>query len=228
MCSAAWRFREGGYELAFNRDESWTRPPSADPSLEEGHPVPGACARDAAAGGTWLFTNQAGITVAVMNAYPGEMTYPPGTRSRGELPLLAASYQNPCLPESHLAGIAWEDYAPCDLLLISPHGVRNFGWDGATFRAYPKPTRNFLTTSSIRTTLVRQARLARFNAISGLPVGKILDDSAAEDPAAAIFVTREDGGTVSRTFVVVGPRTIQFAVTRRGETARQIIFPRKS
>lgn len=228
MCSVAWSFREGGYLLAFNRDESWTRARSADPSLETDHLVPGACARDTAAGGTWLFTNQAGITLAVMNAYPGDRIPPPGTQSRGKLPLLAGLHQNPCIPENHLANIAWENHAPCELLLIAPDGVRHFGWNGAIFHAHPPPTRNFLTTSSIRTTHVRTTRQARFDVISGLSVGEILDDTQAEDPAEAIFVTRGDGGTVSRTSVVVSPQTIQFAVTRRGEPARQIIFPRTS
>ena len=70
MCSAAWTFHQGGYEFAFNRDEKWVRPLSRDPQLEVHHPVPGACARDAAAGGTWLFANESGVTLAVMNAYP--------------------------------------------------------------------------------------------------------------------------------------------------------------
>ncbi|MGL5017864.1 MAG: NRDE family protein [Luteolibacter sp.] len=228
MCSAAWNFREGGYELAFNRDESWTRPLSSDPSLENDHPVPGACARDTAAGGTWLFTNQAGITLAVMNAYPGDRNPMPGKCSRGHLPLLAGLYQDPSRPDNSLADVTWENYAPCELLLIAPEGVRHFGWDGANFRTHLPPARNFLTTSSIRTTHVRNARQSRFDAISGLAVGEILDDTLAADPAEAICATREDGGTVSRTSVVVGPETIRFTVTRRGETARQVIFPRKS
>ncbi len=228
MCSAAWSFCEGGYELAFNRDESWTRPLSSDPSLENDHLVPGVCARDTAAGGTWLFTNQAGITLAVMNAYPGDRIPLPGKCSRGDLPLMASLHQNPACPDNRLADVTWENYAPCELLLIAPEGVRHFGWDGATFRTHPTPARNFLTTSSVRTTHVRNARQSRFDAISGLPVGEILDDTLAEDPAEAIFVTREDGGTVSRTSVVVGPEFIRFIVTRRGEAERQVAFPRTS
>lgn len=228
MCSVAWKFRDGGYELAFNRDESWARPPSSDPLLENGHAIPGVCARDTAAGGTWLFTNQAGITLAVMNSYPGDRIPPKGTLSRGDLPLLAGLYRNPCHPDNRLADIDWGNYAPCDLLLLTPEGVLHFGWDGATFRAHPPPTRNFLTTSSVRTESVGRARQTRYEAIAGLPIGEILDDTTAEDPAEAIFVTREDGGTVSRSSVIVGHETIRFAVTRRGEPARQIVFPRKA
>lgn len=229
MCSAAWKFSDNGYELAFNRDESWARPPSADPMLEQDHPIPGACARDTAAGGTWLFTNQAGITLAVMNAYPDSKIPAPGNLSRGHLPLLAGMHRNPARPDNYLAGIAWKNYAPCKLLLLAPGGVGHFSWDGITFRAHPTPTQNFLTTSSVRTSFVRQARQCRFHEISDLPIGEILDDNAAaEDRAEAIFVTRGDGGTVSRTSVVVGPQEVHFAVTRRDEPERQIVFPRES
>ena len=54
MCSISWIVGEGGYELVFNRDEKWSRASSLDYSFETDHRVPGFCARDAQANGTWL------------------------------------------------------------------------------------------------------------------------------------------------------------------------------
>lgn len=225
MCSAVWKFREGGYELGFNRDEKWARPASLDPEWEGGHPVPGACARDGAAGGTWLFTNVRGITLAVMNAYPGGLIPAPGRISRGEIPFLAAAGETPDAIQSALTGMAWENFAPCDVLLVSAAGTRHFAWDGNVFSTRPPPAGDFLTTSSVRCAEVCTVRTARFGQIARQPVAAILDDEVADDPAEAIHVTRADGGTVSRTSVIVDGREIRFTVTRRGGESKEIIFP---
>lgn len=228
MCSAAWTFHDDGYEFGFNRDEKWTRPVSRDPQLEGQHPVPGACARDSEAGGTWLFTNENGVTLAVMNAYPGSMIPLPGKSSRGMLPLVAAAHATAERIEQALfTETEWSHFAPCELLLIDHEGLRHFGWDGESFASLPAPAANFLTTSSVATEAVRKARHSRFDRIASSDVTAILNDDTADDPAAAIFVTRDDGGTVSQTFVTVGAREIIFASRRRDESLQEIRFPRK-
>lgn len=227
MCSAAWRFDEGGYELGFNRDEKWSRPASLDPLWETQHPVPGACARDAAAGGTWLFTNARGITLAVMNAYPGGLIPEAGETSRGVIPFLAATAETPDGIEAELLETSWEKFAPCRVVMLAPGGARHYGWDGIHFSILPPPEKNFLTTSSFKCEEVRAIRSARFRDISDRPIAKILDDEVAEDPAAAIRATRADGGTVSRTSVIVNGQDIHFAVRRRGEEFQRIVETRE-
>ena len=229
MCSMAWAFRDGGYELRFNRDEKWARPASADPSLETDHPVPGACARDTAAGGTWLFTNEYGLTLAVLNAYPGGRIPPAGRRSRGEIPFVAASAKTIDEAESALVAYGCADFAPFEAILIAEGQVRHFSWDGEGFRNLSLPARKFLTTSSVECELVKSVRNARFDEISSSPLSNVLDDAfAGENPATAIHVTREDGGTVSQTSVIVTSTGIRFSVQRRGGPAQEIIFPRKA
>jgi len=230
MCSIAWAFRDGGYELRFNRDEKWARPVSADPAFEPVHPVPGACARDASAGGTWLFTNENGLTLAVMNAYPGGKIPAPGRRSRGLIPFAAASAASiDQAADALMAAGGWEDYAPFEAVFIAEGEMRHFGWDGESFRRLPAPGRNFLTTSSIAGETVKAARNARYDAISASPLSVILADSATTGtPATAIYVTREDGGTVSQTSVLVTATEIRFAVQRRDEPVQEIRFPRSS
>lgn len=228
MCSAAWTFHEGGYEFGFNRDEKWTRPVSRDPQFEGDHPIPGACARDTAAGGTWLFTNEYGVTLAVMNAYPGGLIPLPGKSSRGMLPLVAAAHTTADRIEQALfTETEWTNFAPCEILLIDHEGLRHFGWDGESFTSLPAPAANFLTTSSVATEAVKIARRSRFDRIASSDVTAILNDDTANDPAAAIFVARDDGGTVSQTFVTVSVREISFASRRRDESLQEIRFPRK-
>jgi len=227
MCSAAWRFADGGYELGFNRDEKWSRPCSLDPQWETDHPVPGACARDAAAGGTWLFTNAHGITLAVMNAYPGGLIPQPVKTSRGAIPFLAATTETPDGIEAALLETTWKKFAPCRVLMLAPGEARHYGWDGIRFSIFPPPEENFVTTSSFKCEEVRAIRSARFREISDRPITGILDDEMAEDPAAAIHATRADGGTVSRTSVIVNGQGIHFAVRRRGEEFQQIVETRR-
>jgi hypothetical protein len=227
MCSVSWKFQNDGYQLGFNRDEKWNRPLSADPSLENQHPIPGACARDGGGGGTWLFTNEHGITLAVMNAYPGGVIPIPGKSSRGLIPFHAANHASVPALEHALFAHAWDDHAPCDVVLFAPGEMRHYGWDGIMFRAHPAPPQPFLTASSVDCEVVRKARTARYRLISDQPIQHILDDDASEDPACAIHVRREDGGTVSRTFVTVTATEIHFSVARRGESVSEIIFPRK-
>lgn len=229
MCSAAWTLHEGGYELGFNRDEKWIRAVSRDPQFEGQHPVPGACARDSEAGGTWLFINEYGVTLAVTNAYPGGMIPLPGKTSRGLLPLVAAVHTTAGRIEKALfTETQWSHFAPCELLLIDHEGLRHFGWDGGSFASLPDPAANFLTTSSIATESVKNARRSRYDRIASSGVSTILNDDTANDPAAAIFVTRDDGGTVSQTFVTVSVREIIFASRRRDELLQEIRFSRKA
>lgn len=227
MCSVSWKFQNGGYQLGFNRDENWNRPLSTDPSLETHHPIAGACARDGGGGGTWLFTNEQGITLALTNAYPGGVIPPPGKLSRGLIPFLAAHHTSVSALERALFAHTWDDHAPCNIVLFSPEGMRHYGWNGLVFRELPAPAQPFLTTSSVDCEAVKKARTTRYRIISDQSIQHILDDDAADDPAYAIHVQREDGGTVSRTFVSVTVTEIQFSVARRGETAVKISFPRK-
>lgn len=227
MCSVSWKFHNDGYQLGFNRDEKWHRPVSADPLFENHHPVAGACARDGGGGGTWLFTSENGITLAVMNAYPGGVIPIPGKLSRGFIPFLAANHASVSALEIALFAHPWTEHAPCDIVLFAPDEMRHYGWDGVIFRVHPAPPQPFLTASSVNCEVVRKARIARYGLISSQPIQQILDDETAEEPACAIHVKREDGGTVSRTFVNVSAAEIRFSVARRDEEAIEIVFPKK-
>ena len=228
MCSISWIFREGGYELVFNRDEKWYRALSLDCRFETHHPVPGFCARDAQANGTWLFTNEAGLTLALFNAYPSNWLPQPNKRTRGQIPLFAAEVGSSRELVELLRSERYLDYAPFDLLLLDDSGAQRFGWDGSEFRETPIGSLPFITSSSVQSDPVIAARKRRFEQICHLPLIEILSDTEAERPEEAIYVTREDGGTVSQTVVRVNRDEVQFSVTRRGEARQFESIPRKS
>lgn len=228
MCSISWIVRESGYELVFNRDEKWARAKSLDVKFEAHHKVPGFCARDAQANGTWLFTNEAGLTLALFNAYPGNTAPQPGKRTRGQIPLLAGEADCAEALVQLLRDKHYGDYAPFDLLLFDDLTVRSFGWDGFEFCEKAIGGLPFLTSSSVKSQHVVAARKERFRQIQRLPLTEILNDTKAVKPEEAIYVTREDGGTVSQTIVRVSQDEIQFSVTRRGEPQRFDSVSRKS
>ncbi len=220
MCSAAWLFREGGYEMVFNRDEKWTRPASFDCRFETQHRVPGFCARDPAAHGTWLFTNQAGITLALLNAYPVDTLPVVGKRTRGQIALFAGQADSESALIRYLNACHYEDYAPFELLFLAESGVRRFAWDGSAFAELAMDPLPFLTSSSVHSERVIAARKSRFERIRHLPLLDILSDTEAMQPADAIYVTRQDGGTVSQTMIRVTRSKVEFSVTRRCQPRR--------
>lgn len=228
MCSISWVIREDGYELVFNRDEKWSRPQSLDCRFETDHAVPGFCARDALAEGTWLFTNEAGMTLALFNAYPGNTQPAPGRQSRGKIPLLAGKVESCGELVELLKSQQYNDFAPFDLLLLDSSGAQLFGWDGFEFLQKTIGDLPFLTSSSVDSKRVVAARRRRFLQIRHWSLVEILSDTEAEHPEEAIYVTRKDGGTISQTIVWVSRDEIQFAVTRRGESRQFESVPRKS
>lgn len=225
MCSVAWIEREDGFEIRFNRDEQWTRPVSADPGRETAHPVTGLCARDPAGGGTWLFANECGSVLAVMNAYPASPKA--GIASRGELPLLAGAHRTGAEIAAAAEGHNWTVYAPCHLVLWGDAGVFRFNWDGGNLTRECLERSGFLTTSSFRPAEVAAARTARFQSLAGSDLAIILDDEVAGTSAEAIHMSRGDAGTVSQSHVLVSATEVRLAVRRRGGEFITVSCPRR-
>lgn len=220
MCSISWNVREEGYELVFNRDEKWAREKSLDVRFETHHKVPGFCARDARANGTWLFTNEAGLTLALLNAYPDNSVPKSGKKTRGQIPLLAGEVESSGELVQLLQSKSYLDYAPFDLILLESSIVRQFSWDGSNFCEKAIGALPFITSSSVNSERVIATRRKRFEQIRHLPLAEILNDTEAAQPEEAIYVTRTDGGTVSQTVVRFNRDEVQFSVTRRGESQK--------
>jgi hypothetical protein len=84
--------------------------------------------RDALAGGTWLAFDPAARRVACVLNGEGRMVAANGRRSRGELPLLAATAA--AVPDD------LTPYDPFHLVTVDPTGVRVLTWNGYTAHRY--------------------------------------------------------------------------------------------
>lgn len=217
MCTAAWQHFPGGYELAFNRDELWNRALSLDPKFEDAEPLAGFCSRDGTAGGTWLFVNETGLTLALLNAYPDEKIPPPGKRSRGEIPLIAKQCETINQVADRLQAMNLEDYAPFYLIALSPDEEAMFYWNSDQLQAPFKPEKKFATSSSVNPEHVRRMRTERFESLGEMPLSERLADSFAINAPEAIQVSRDDGGTVSRTSILVTAEKLHYSFARIGD-----------
>lgn len=207
MCTLSVLPRPGGYRLAMNRDEAWTRPratelfASAGPGLARAYPV------DALAGGTWIGMNQAGLCLALLNQYPA-VPDAPHARSRG---LLIPSLLDAASAEQAagaLAELDLEAHRPFLMLAVDRQGpLRLCRWLGGRREAWSLERAPLLLSSSGREPeRVVPGRQAQFQAwlAQGPGPAATLEElrrfHASHQPTRGLLSVcahREDAGTVS-------------------------------
>lgn len=126
MCTVSWIHADDGYQLFCNRDEKFTRKAASDPQVLCRDGVHFLAPIDGDSGGTWLATNEFGMTLCLLNG-----TGLPGRRSRGLLVMDLASAKS--LAEVHdrirLRDLA--QYAPFTLAVLVPAKPATvIEWDG--------------------------------------------------------------------------------------------------
>jgi hypothetical protein len=84
MCTVSWLHEPRGYQLFCNRDERKTRKPAAGPRIHRRDGVWFLAPEDGEAGGTWIGTNEFGLTLCLLNGR-GSARIPERPRSRGLL-----------------------------------------------------------------------------------------------------------------------------------------------
>lgn len=118
------------------RDE-FTGRPWRPPARHWTGPLSGLVgAVDEQAGGTWLAVDPAVRRVACLLNGRGAAAAPAGRRTRGELPLRAASEGAGALKDLAAAPEALAAYDPFHLVCADPGGVALLSWDGT--RAVPR------------------------------------------------------------------------------------------
>jgi hypothetical protein len=101
--------------MAANRDERLDR--ASDPPAAHWPDQPGVIGgRDRSAGGTWMALGETGVVAAVLNR-PGSLGPAPGKRSRGELPLAAASGPDAAAAAHRIAALPAADWRPFNLVV---------------------------------------------------------------------------------------------------------------
>lgn len=214
MCTLSWQLNGTSLEILFNRDEKLSRPAALPPDTLTLNGVRVLAPLDPKGGGTWLATNEHGLTLCLLNNYLHQPpTAPANARSRGQLVRELASVSNPGIVGRRLSEIAPEQYQPFFLIAFEERSFpRQWHWDGHSIRETGMPGCP-VSTSSLYPRLVPRLRryyyrLATRNGFRTLTPAQLLDFHSSRrpwPPAFSVAMARRDRGTVSLTRVRIGP-----------------------
>jgi hypothetical protein len=133
MCTVSWIHEDAGYQIFCNRDEKRTRRPAAEPRELCRDGVRFLAPIDGDAGGTWIATNEYGVTVCLLNGVDGPES--PSTvrhRSRGLIVLRLASAESIRDVQARVWKSDLTSYAPFTLVALEPGlPATVIEWDGA-------------------------------------------------------------------------------------------------
>lgn len=218
MCTASWLLQPTGYQVFFNRDEQKGRAKALPPQqyTAKGE-ITFLMPVDPVGQGSWIATNEFGLTLCLLNFYQGET--PEGSLiSRGQLVKSFAHYHSAESLIHDFSHLSFEQYAPFTLVvfdsqLTSHNGhVRALQWDGKTLvdsLALPP-----LISSAVDADNVRQVRRQLFANCNeeDESVTSRLAFHHSHDPKkghCSPCMHREDAHTVSFTHIAVTNESVE-------------------
>lgn len=225
MCTVTWQHRDSGYLLLCNRDEKRSRKPALGPRNFTRGGVRFVAPRDGDFGGSWISTNQFGLSLCLLNAYPEGVSagYDIGGaapyRSRGLLlfDLAACSSLdqiNPAISSKDLTA-----YSPFTLLALAPASpALVMDWNGNSLKTDRNADfRMPLTSSSVADAAAAAARTHDFFErgayVRSADFATLLGFHASHHPARGAHsacMHRDDAETVSLSMISVGPGATHF------------------
>lgn len=219
MCTVTWTHRPSGYTLLFNRDEQRSREPASPPARLERDGLLAIAPRDGKAGGSWIGTHAGGLTVCLLNHYPGGILPPPGSRSRGLLLLDHLFHPDLKHLSRALDGSDLSRYSPFYLVAVTPGGPScKWTWDGshlardtAAGKHQPHTTSGYRVQDVVarRTTAYRH-RFEQRQTPDATALWAYHRSHEPEASARSVCMHREDACTVNFCRVDVSPDTVRF------------------
>ena len=221
MCTVTWLHDDDGYQLFCNRDEKLTRKPALPPRLAVRDGVSYLAPVDGDFGGTWIATNEFGLTTCVLNG--ANVT---GTESHCTIPLRSrglllldliplSSISDVC---EHVGAIDLSRYAPFTLVALKPgKPAAVIEWNRSHQTTVLRAEPHFmLTSSSFDTEAVRLRRRELYMRI--MPVTsealRAFHRSHGHQPSAySPCMHRPDAETVSFSWIRVSPDVTTFHYT---------------
>jgi hypothetical protein len=225
MCTVAFvPLPGGGYLLGHNRDERTTRGRGASPIEGEASGRRLLAPRDPDAGGTWIVANDAGLTVCVLNALETAGRRLPETpRSRGLLVAEAAGCRGLAEVRRRIEAASPELASTRAFRLVAAAdgaGLVSCVWDGTALAWEREESTTLYVSSTLGAFGAPAARRAAWDALRervGDPdepaLAAWLASHEPERGPASVCMHRDDGGTVSRTIVRVGPARVTMTYT---------------
>jgi hypothetical protein len=211
VCTVSWVQQPGGYHLLCNRDEKRTRGTAFAPRAVEIGGVRYIAPIDRDGGGTWLATNEYGVSLCLLNGQPGFESAGP-RRSRGLVirELAWASSAGECALWTQQLDL--RPFSPFSLVILEPGRPAIVAqWDGSELLIDPAGDAHMpLTSSSYDPAGVRRSRLNEFASRMGpaRPLNPALlywfhSSHGASPDAYSTCMHRPDAETVSFSWVVV-------------------------
>jgi Transport and Golgi organisation 2 len=219
MCTISWIHFDNGYQLLCNRDEKLTRKPALEPHLAVRNGTRFLAPVDADFGGTWIATNEFGVSVCLLNGANltgSEIHTAAPRRSRGLLLL-------DLIPEPSVAAICdrlratdLSPYAAFTLAAIEPNNPTGvLEWDGSKKTVvFEEADRHMLTSSSFDSEKVRQSRQEEYSHVHSDE--KLFAFHRSHVPARSAYSTcmhRADAETVSFSWIRVSEEVATFYYT---------------
>lgn len=204
MCTLTWRRHAGELQVWFNRDEQTIRPDALPPKCYHWENVQVVAPIDPPSKGTWIATNEFGLTVALLNWYltPAKA----GKVSRGQLVKALAQRQSLAEVMTYITDHDFSIYAPFHCVLYDRTHQRLLTWDGEQLQQADVP--EILTSSSVDTTETIQRRIKKFNDFRHLCATcedyfSFHQQHDADFPPQSVCVHREFSRTMSHTHIRV-------------------------
>ncbi len=210
MCTVSWIRDAEGYQLFCNRDEKRTRKPALPPQLAIRKGVRFLAPVDGDFGGSWISTNEFGLTLCLLNGTPAV-----ASRSRGLLVLDLAHLESVDRVVRHVRQSDLQPYAPFTVAALAPGACPTvIEWSGSrTTIASPESAHFMLTSSSFDTEGVGKERREEYarlmSAYCKAEMLAAFHGSHGEEPSAySVCMHRPDAETVSFSRIhVCGART---------------------
>lgn len=169
MCTVTWIQEDSGYQLLCNRDEKRTRKPALAPSITARDGVRILCPIDGDCGGTWIGTNEFGVSVCLLNGTNCHV--PHDTRSRGLLALDLIPLPSVASICEHIRAADLSVFAPFTVVALEPRRPAALvEWNGLQKSVrFRSERRSMLTSSSFDPDGVRKMREEAY-ALSASPL----------------------------------------------------------
>ena len=216
MCTVSWIHDKHGYQLFCNRDEKLTRKAALEPRLAVRNGTRYLAPVDGDFGGTWIGTNEFGVSACLLNGAAAAILPTEPLRSRGlllldllPLPSLAAMWDR--IGQTDVSACA-----PFTLAAIEPgHPTAVLEWDCLRKHSRSEPAdRGMLTSSSFDSEGVRQARLEEYGRVCN--GDGLFDFHRSHRPTRSAYSTcmhRADAKTVSFSRIRVLHGETEFSYT---------------
>jgi hypothetical protein len=211
MCTVTWiRNRQDGYVLCFSRDEKLTRNRAEAPVLRRTEGVSYLSPTDGDHGGSWLASNEFGLTVCLVNRYDAPAANTPAPLTRGDVVLALAPSATTTEAEQRLRSLGLQNYRPFRLSVVTPDANATiYDWAGTALTTDADGDAQLpIISSSLAQAEAQTARLALYQAQQqrGQTADGLVEFHASHEPARGPLspcMHRADAATVSLTTVEV-------------------------